>query len=57
MVLAAFGSFLGHQSILLAELIALLKSLDLAAQLDFFDLEVKSDLATVVSWAISSGFV
>ena len=36
MVLAAFSSFLGHQSILVTELIALLQGLDLASQLGFF---------------------
>ncbi|KAH9684879.1 hypothetical protein KPL70_013711 [Citrus sinensis] len=56
-VLAAFGSFLGHQSILFAELMALLEGLDLATQLGFSNLEVESDSATVVSWAISSRFV
>ena len=55
-VLAAFGSFLGHQSILFAELMALLEGLDLAAQLGFSNLEVESDSATV-SWAISNRFV
>ncbi|KAH9687878.1 hypothetical protein KPL70_014934 [Citrus sinensis] len=54
---AAFGSFLGHQSILFAELMALLEGLDLAAQLGFSDLEVESDSATIVSWAISSSLV
>lgn len=56
-LLAALGSFLGHQSIILAKLTALLEGLDLAAQLGFSDLKVESDLATVVSWAISNGFV
>ena len=56
-VLAAFGSFLGHQSILFAELTALLEGLDLAVQLGFSDLEVESDSGTMVSWAISSRFV
>ena len=36
---------------------ALLEGLDLAAQLGFSDLEVESDSATVVSWAISSSLV
>ena len=36
MVLAAFSSFLGHQSILFTELMALLEGLDLASQLGFF---------------------
>ncbi|KAL9445387.1 hypothetical protein AB3S75_018391 [Citrus x aurantiifolia] len=56
-ILIASGSFSGHQSILFAELMALLKGLDLAAQLGFSDLEVEFDSATVVSWAISSSFV
>ena len=36
MVLTAFGSFLGYQSILFTELMALLEGLYLATQLGFF---------------------
>ena len=57
MVLAAFGSFLGHQPILFSELTALLEGLDLAAQLDFSTFEVEFDSTTVVSWANSNRFV
>ena len=49
MILVAFGFFLGHLSILFAELMALLEGLDLAAQLGFSDLKVESDSATIVS--------
>ena len=46
--LAAFGSFLGHQPILYAELMAVCEGLELAARLGHSVLEVESDSATVV---------
>lgn len=52
-VLAAFGSFLGHYLILFVELMAMLEELDLATQLGFNVLEVESDSTIVVSWANS----
>lgn len=48
-VLAAFGSFLGRQPILYAELRAVCEGLEFAAQLGITMLEVESDSATVVS--------
>ncbi|KAH9750075.1 reverse transcriptase domain-containing protein [Citrus sinensis] len=53
--LAAFGSFLGHQPILYAELMAVCEGLELAARLGHSVLEVESDSATVVSWVHSQG--
>ena len=48
--LAAFGSFLGHQPILYAELMAIYEGLDLTVQLGHSVLEVESDSTTMVSW-------
>ena len=53
--LAAFGSFLGHQPILYAELMAVYEGLDLAIQLGHSVLKVESDSTTVVSWIHSQG--
>lgn len=57
MVLAGFGSFLGHQPILYAELVAVCEGLELAVQLGYSIVEVESDSATVVSWVLSGGSV
>lgn len=56
-MLAAFGSLLGHRPVLFIEPMAILKGLDLAAQLVFFVFETESDWAIVVFWAISHGLV
>lgn len=56
-MLATFGSLLGHQPVLFIELMAILKGLDLAAQLVFFVFETESDWAIMVFWAISHGLV
>ena len=52
-VLLAFTNFVGHQSILFAELIALLMELELACQMGFLTFFVESDSATVVFWVSS----
>lgn len=53
--MAAFQSFLGHQSILYTELMTVCERLELVVQLSYSALEVKSDSATVVSWIHSQG--
>lgn len=52
-VLAAFGFFLGHQSILYTKLMAMFEALDLVIQPGFNVLEVESNSATMVSQANS----
>lgn len=54
-VLAVFGSLLGHQPILYAELMAVYEGLDLAIQLGHSVLKVESDSTTMVSWIHSQG--
>ena len=54
-VSAAFGSFLGYQPILYAELMAVCKGLELAVQFGHTVLEVESISATMVSWIHTQG--
>lgn len=57
MVLAACSSFVSHQAILYAELMAVCEGLELVAQLGYSVLEVEFDSAIAVSWIQSSAFV
>ena len=55
MVFLALTKFLGHQSILFAELTALLMGLELACHMGFSTLFVESNSEIVVSWVSSLG--
>lgn len=48
-VLAAFGSLLGHQYILFAKLIIVCENLNFAIQLGYFEIKAKFDSTTVIS--------
>ena len=56
-VLANFGSFLGHQPILYAELTVVCEGLKFATYLGYSVLEMESDLATVIFLIHSEGLV
>lgn len=56
-ILATFGSFLGCQSIIYVELMAICEGLELVFQLGYSVLEVQSDSTTIVSWIHSEGLV
>lgn len=55
MPMTGFGSFLGYHLILYDELMAISEGLELAVQLGYFMLQVKSNSATAVYWVLSNG--
>lgn len=56
-VLATFGSFLGHRLIFHVDFMAICEGIELVVQLGHSVVEIESDSATMVSWILSRAHV